>query len=149
MRPQNVKLNSDASEAKEKFTLIYLHKLGFGDTIVHPDQFVCLEFVFLGGLFLDWFRTYIERKQVNQICDRATSRMFHKNVLTLAAFFKLHCLHLKMRFSTLQNVPVITCVWIGFFITSFIIFIGKQQSNICVFLFFKNPNNIQKCVSVL
>ena len=31
-----------------------------------------------------------------------------------------------------QNVPVITCVWIGFFLTSFVIFIGEFLTEILI-----------------
>ena len=34
----------------------------------------------------------------------------------------IHCIYIYFYF---QNIPVITCVWIGFFLTSFLIFIGK------------------------
>ena len=127
---------------RSKFTLIYQQEFGF-DKIVHLDQFVCLKSLILWGPFQLQIGSEVAFRKKETSQPNLSQDKEQNNLLKIFSDW------LHSRFLTPQNVPIITCVWIGFFITSFIIFIGKQQSNICVFLFFKNPNNIQKCVSVL
>ena len=103
-----------------KSAVIYRHKLDIFKTY-HANHFVCPN----SGEFYLW------------------GALFSNFYLDLSWSFKVKMLN------TPQNVPIITCVWIGFFITSFIIFIGKQRSKICKFFFLLNSRSNKQIITYM
>ena len=124
---QNLNVNKGQKAAGKKYLYTLCLIWDFWSSCLKSLVWVCTKLkhallsLVSGGSWNEHFRVICSSYYIETRNNRDNVQLCSKES------FLLQTKHLTQHHFVLvfQNIPVITCVWIGFFLTSFLIFIGK------------------------